>query len=273
MDAEAYEDAGRIKAEIDGARVRGSPSSPATCPTEVGEAEIAAVIAARTGIPVGELVAGELERLQDLEADLHRARDRPGAGRRGRRGHDPARPRRAVRERPPARHVPVPRPDRRRQDRAGQGALGAAVRDREGAGPHRHVRVPRAAHGRAADRLAARLRRVRRRRPADRAGAPAPVLRDPARRDREGPPGGLERPAAADGRRAAHRRRGPDGRLHQRGDRHDLQPRRRQRAQRGIGFTAAEPAAEDDRMLAAAKSARSCPSSSTGSTRSSPSGR
>ncbi len=32
---------------------------------------MAAVVAARTGIPVGELVAGELERLADLEADLH----------------------------------------------------------------------------------------------------------------------------------------------------------------------------------------------------------
>ena len=28
-------------------------------------------MAARTGIPVGELVAGELERLHTLEADLH----------------------------------------------------------------------------------------------------------------------------------------------------------------------------------------------------------
>ena len=70
-------------------------------------------------------------------------------------------------------HVPVPRPDRRRQDRAGQGAGRAAVRHRAGARPDRHVRVPRAAHRRAADRLAARLRRLRRRRPADRAGAPA----------------------------------------------------------------------------------------------------
>ena len=37
----------------------------------VGEADVAAVVAARTGIPVGELVAGELERLTTLEADLH----------------------------------------------------------------------------------------------------------------------------------------------------------------------------------------------------------
>ena len=40
-------------------------------PREVREPEIAAVVAARTGIPVGELVAGELERLNELEADLH----------------------------------------------------------------------------------------------------------------------------------------------------------------------------------------------------------
>ena len=37
----------------------------------VGEAEIAEVVAARTGIPVGELVAAELERLGSLEDDLH----------------------------------------------------------------------------------------------------------------------------------------------------------------------------------------------------------
>jgi ATP-dependent Clp protease ATP-binding subunit ClpC len=40
-------------------------------PHVVSEPEVAAVVAARTGIPVGELVAGELERLQELEADLH----------------------------------------------------------------------------------------------------------------------------------------------------------------------------------------------------------
>ncbi len=39
---------------------------------DVSEHEIAAVIAGRTGIPVGELVAGELERLVALEDDLHR---------------------------------------------------------------------------------------------------------------------------------------------------------------------------------------------------------
>jgi ATP-dependent Clp protease ATP-binding subunit ClpC len=75
--AEAYEDAGRIKVHIQRAKERlaelgddvdgdASPDRP-----HVGEQEVAAVVAARTGIPVGELVAGELERLQELEADLH----------------------------------------------------------------------------------------------------------------------------------------------------------------------------------------------------------
>jgi ATP-dependent Clp protease ATP-binding subunit ClpC len=38
----------------------------------VGEPEVAGIVATRTGIPVGELVAGELERLGTLEEDLHR---------------------------------------------------------------------------------------------------------------------------------------------------------------------------------------------------------
>ena len=73
IDAEAYEDAGKIKAEIDGLarRLDALESSGAEGPVVVGEPEVAAVVAARTGIPVGELVAGELQRLQDLESDLH----------------------------------------------------------------------------------------------------------------------------------------------------------------------------------------------------------
>ncbi|MBV9805508.1 MAG: AAA family ATPase, partial [Solirubrobacterales bacterium] len=75
VDAEAYEEAGQIKqrieelegklAELPGAA--GQPDGPV-----VREQEIADVVAARTGIPVGELVAGELERLGSLEDDLHR---------------------------------------------------------------------------------------------------------------------------------------------------------------------------------------------------------
>jgi ATP-dependent Clp protease ATP-binding subunit ClpC len=64
--AEDYEKAAWLKARIDE-----SGDVQENGPAEVGEPEIAAVVAARTGIPVGELVAGELERLNDLERDLH----------------------------------------------------------------------------------------------------------------------------------------------------------------------------------------------------------
>ena len=47
------------------------------------------------------------------------------------------------------------------------------VRRRDPHGPHRHVRIHGEARGLAADRGAARLRRLRRGRPADRGGAPA----------------------------------------------------------------------------------------------------
>ena len=71
VDAEAYEDAGRIKARDRRLEARLAELAGDEPSRTVGETEIAAVVAARTGIPVGELVAGELERLQELEADLH----------------------------------------------------------------------------------------------------------------------------------------------------------------------------------------------------------
>ncbi|MDP9401294.1 MAG: ATP-dependent Clp protease ATP-binding subunit [Actinomycetota bacterium] len=71
--AEAYEDAAKLKVRIDELEAKlgetGEPVEPAR--PHVGEADVAAVVAARTGIPVGELVATELVRLQDLEAELH----------------------------------------------------------------------------------------------------------------------------------------------------------------------------------------------------------
>ncbi|MET0817940.1 MAG: ATP-dependent Clp protease ATP-binding subunit [Solirubrobacteraceae bacterium] len=73
VDAEEYEDAGRLKEEGDAleARLAAAEAAPGASERTVGEADVAAGVAARTGIPVGELVAGELERLADLEADLH----------------------------------------------------------------------------------------------------------------------------------------------------------------------------------------------------------
>jgi ATP-dependent Clp protease ATP-binding subunit ClpC len=75
VDAEAYEDAGEIKQRI--ARLQAELDDRPAEITEtvaarvVGETEIAEIVAARTGIPVGELVAAELERLGSLESDLH----------------------------------------------------------------------------------------------------------------------------------------------------------------------------------------------------------
>ena len=57
---------------------------------------------------------------------------------------------------PPDRLVRLPRPDRRREDRAGEGARGVHVRRRAGDRAARHVRVHGEAHGLAARRGAAR---------------------------------------------------------------------------------------------------------------------
>jgi ATP-dependent Clp protease ATP-binding subunit ClpC len=76
VDAEAYEEAGEIKARI--ARLQRQlderPADVAAAedgPRTVGETEIADVVAGRTGIPIGELVAADLARLSSLEDDLH----------------------------------------------------------------------------------------------------------------------------------------------------------------------------------------------------------
>ncbi|HEY4280824.1 MAG TPA: ATP-dependent Clp protease ATP-binding subunit [Conexibacter sp.] len=79
VDAESYEDAAELKDRIADLERRIEATSsetadgavPTSAGTEVTETDIAAVVAARTGIPVGELVEGELERLQELESDLH----------------------------------------------------------------------------------------------------------------------------------------------------------------------------------------------------------
>src|SRR6266508_3543644 len=150
---------------------------------------------------------------------------RPGRGRRDRGPRHPPLPRGPVGARPSHRQLPVPRPHRRRQDRAGQGARRVPVRRPARDGPHRHERVRREALGRPPDRRASRLRRLRGGRPAHRGGPAPPLLRGAARRDREGPPGRVRRAAAADGRRTHDRRPGPHGRLRQRGPDHDVQPR------------------------------------------------
>jgi ATP-dependent Clp protease ATP-binding subunit ClpC len=74
--AEEYEEAGRLKQRIAQLEERmaelGIDEAAPEAQRVIGERDVAAVVASRTGIPVGELVAGELERLSELEADLHR---------------------------------------------------------------------------------------------------------------------------------------------------------------------------------------------------------
>src|SRR4051794_31265619 len=74
VEVEDFERAAKLKQQIAIAEADGSATEGATetMRVTVDEAAIAAVVAARTGIPVGELVAGELQRLVELEDDLHR---------------------------------------------------------------------------------------------------------------------------------------------------------------------------------------------------------
>ena len=84
-------------------------------------------------------------------------------------------------------------------------------------------RVPGEALGGAHDRLASRICRLRRGRPAHRTGAPPALLGGPVRRNRKGPPGRLQHAAADSGRRPPDRWPGPHGQLQQHRDRDDLQ--------------------------------------------------
>ena len=181
-------------------------------------------------------------------------------------GRGAPRARRAPGPEPPDRLVHLPRPDRRRQDRARAGARGVPVRRRARDGAHRHERVRRAALGGAADRRAAGLRRLRGGRRAHRGGAAAALQRGALRRDREGAPRRVQRPPADPRRRPAHRRPGPHGRLPQHRPDHDLEHRqpvhrgarrgpargaaaaRRRGAARALQARVPEPDRRDDRV-------------------------
>ncbi len=94
------------------------------------------------------------------------------------------------------------RADGRRQDRGRQAARKS---DGHRLSPLRHERVHGGAHGLAAHRRAAWLRRVRPGRPPDRRDREDAARRAPPRRDREGAPADLQHPAAGHGPRTAHR--------------------------------------------------------------------
>ena len=147
---------------------------------------IAQVVSRWTGVPVDKMLEGEKEKLLKMEQQLAKrvigqaeaVKAVSTAVRRARAGlQDPASPDRLV-------HVLGP--DRRRQDRADQGARRISVRRRDRADPHGHVGVHGEALGRAADRRASGLCRLRRGRCADRGGAAPAVSGRAVRRDREG---------------------------------------------------------------------------------------
>src|SRR5581483_5296300 len=185
--------------------------------SEVDEEEIAEVLSTWTGIPVFKLTEEETEKLLRMEDELHKriisqddaikavskaiSRTRAGLV-----GH-------------------LPRALRRGQDRAVQGTRRVPVRRRGRARAARHVRVHGEAHGQPADRLPARVRRLRGGRAAHRGGAPQAVLRGSVRRDREGAPGRVQHAPADPRGRAPHRRAGPQGRLQEHDHHHDLEPR------------------------------------------------
>ena len=191
---------------------------------EVDEEDIAEVVAKWTGIPVSRLMEGEIEKLVHMEERLHeRVVGQDEAVRAGLRGGAP-RARRAAGPQAPDRLVPVPRADRRGQDRAGAGARRVPVRRRARDGADRHERVPGEAHRGAHDRRAAGIRRLRGGRRAHRGGAAAALHGDPARRDREGASRGAQRAAPAARRRPAHRRSGAHRGLQEHARDHDLEP-------------------------------------------------
>ena len=152
----------------------------------VTEEGIAAVVSRWTGIPVEKMLEGERAKLLRMEDQLRKrvvgqeealeavskAVRRARAGLAGPQSAD--------------RLLPVPRPDGRRQDGAGEVARRLPVRRRPGDDAHRHVRVHGEARRLPPDRRAAGLCRLRRGRRADGGGA-APALPGRAvRRGREG---------------------------------------------------------------------------------------
>ena len=188
---------------------------------------IAQVVSRWTGIPVDRMLEGEKEKLLRMEEQIGKrvvgqaeaVKAVSTAVRRARAGlQDPNRP---------IGSFMFLGPDRRRQDRADQGARRIPVRRRERAHPHRHVGIHGEAFGGAVDRRAARLCRLRGRRRAHRSGAAAALSGGAVRRDRESAPGRVQCAVAGARRRPPDRRPGPHRRFPQHLDRHDLEPRRR----------------------------------------------
>ena len=191
----------------------------------VAESDVAGTLGGLDRRPGGQDARG---RSRQAAQDGGAAREARRRARRGRQGHRPSRPPRT--RRPPRsgqahRQLPLPRAERRRQDRARQGAGGVPLRRRARAHPPRHERVHGAPHGAAPDRRAAGLRRQRSGRLPHRGRASPSLLGAALRRGREGAPRRVQPLAAGARRRSPHRRtRSHRGLLQHRRD-HDQQHR------------------------------------------------
>ncbi len=110
---------------------------------DVTASDVVHVVSRLRRIPLDMVFRDVGERFQDIESASGPPRRRPGAGR-PRAGAAPGAEQGTAqgRVRPARRRAAVPRPDRRRQDRAGQGDGRVPVRRRQEDDPHRHVRVP-----------------------------------------------------------------------------------------------------------------------------------
>ncbi len=158
--------------------------------------DIEEVVSRWTGVPVAAIKEEESQKLLRIEEELHKrvisqekAIQRAGPG-------DPSLACGIEESGASDWLVPLPGPDRRRQDGSGTNAGAVHVRQREEPDPLRYVGVHGEAFGQQADRFASRICGLRRRRTADRAGQACAVLSGAAGRNREGAPGCVQHPAA-----------------------------------------------------------------------------
>ena len=116
---------------------RRPPRSPrsrptaSTCSTRSTRRPIAEVLSIWTGIPVYKLTEEETQKLLRMEDELHKRVIGQEIGHRRRVAGDPPHPGRPQGPEAPERLVHLPRPVRRRQDRAGQDARRVPVRRRQ----------------------------------------------------------------------------------------------------------------------------------------------
>ena len=191
---------------------------------EVDPDVVAKVVSDWTGIPLGKMLQDEADSVVSFEENLKQADQGAGRGDRRDRRRAPGVQGGARRSASADGGFPVRGAQRRGEDR--DRARGGRPPLRRGPvhGHDQHERVPGEAHGQPADRLPARLRRVRGGRGAHRGRAAAALLRRPARRGREGRPRRDEPLLPGLRQGDALRRRGARHRLQEHGALPDQQP-------------------------------------------------